>query len=776
MTRSAMPPTFCDQLIRTSLWRWVLVLACLAMLPRPALAQAAKEDPDAELAAARETVEEIEQQLEDKKLGTSTLPDVRRQLLELQQRAEAIVAEQGPLLESAQARLGELGAAAGAAEAPDIAAQRKALQSTASEIDARLKLARLLVVTSEQLADTADTQARERFTAELFDPTDSLLGTRFRSRLAAALPSDSLRLARTWRDFRELVEGRTRWHWLGAAAMLAAAVALRAWLHAFINRAVLERAPPGRLRRSSHALALSVLALLVPGTAALAWLVAVGDAADEPAWTALFAAATGIALFCAYVAGLGRALLSPRQPSWRLPQVSDAVAERLAHAPAWLALTLFVGWLLQRLAGIARVSLSMVIALEALVALALALALVRLISVRRRLLRQAPPAAPRTWWLAALTGTAWLLLVGAIAAMLGGYVALGSFIVGQLIWTLVLLGTGYLLWVFIDDAAAAWAALPPSGSAADELQQAAGLRRGQVAVLASALLRVLVLLVLMVLLLAPFGEGPAQLLTRGLRLREGLTVGELQLRPAAMALAVIVIVVALAVVRLLQRWTALRLLPTTSLDAGMQASLVTLLGFVGSVLAVAMGLSAMGLALNQVAWIASALTVGIGFGLQAVVSNFVSGLILLAERPVKVGDWIALGGLEGDIRRINVRTTEIEMPDRSTVIVPNSEFITKVVRNVTHGVQAQGFVQVRLPMPLDCDAEQVRATLLRAFTEHKEVLQEPPPKVLLDGIEGDKLVFNASGFVSSPRLAAGTRSELLLRLMKELKGSGGSQT
>src|SRR5690606_26008895 len=134
--------------------------------------------------------------------------------------------------------------------------------------------------------------------------------------------------------------------------------------------------------------------------------------------------------------------------------------------------------------------------------------------------------------------------------------------------------------------------------------------------------------------------------------------------------ALLVLALCLLGVRLLKRWLANRYLPTTELDPGMQLSAATLFGYTGIVVAVALALSALGIGLERVAWIASALSVGIGFGLQAVVQNFVSGLILLAERPVKVGDWVSLGGVEGDIRRINVRATEIQMSDRSTVIVP----------------------------------------------------------------------------------------------------------
>jgi potassium-dependent mechanosensitive channel len=199
----------------------------------------------------------------------------------------------------------------------------------------------------------------------------------------------------------------------------------------------------------------------------------------------------------------------------------------------------------------------------------------------------------------------------------------------------------------------------------------------------------------------------------------------------------------------------------------MQTSAATLLGYLGYVLAVSLSLSAVGIGLDRIAWVASALSVGIGFGLQAVVSNFVSGLILLAERPVRVGDWVSLGTVEGDIRRINMRATEIQLGDRSTVIVPNSEFITKTVRNVTHA-NPLGLVQLKLPMPLATPAEDVRALLLDIFHAHPDVLDAPAPNVQLDGIDNGNLVFNATGFVASPRASYGVRSALLFEALKKL--------
>jgi small-conductance mechanosensitive channel len=358
-----------------------------------------------------------------------------------------------------------------------------------------------------------------------------------------------------------------------------------------------------------------------------------------------------------------------------------------------------------------------------------------------------------------------------VVCILVGYVAFGSFLVRQVVWVATVLSATYLLTMLIDDGCSSLLAIVrrkagETGSRGSMLNA-----RSQALVLLSGLSRVAIVLFAITLLLIPFGEGPSEWMARFDQLYTGISIGEAQIRPSSVLLSVLVLVFGFFGVKVLQRWLLTRYLPTTSLDAGMQLSASTLFGYAGYVLIVALSLSAAGIGLERVAWIASALSVGIGFGLQAVVQNFVSGLILLAERPVKVGDWVSLSNVEGDIRRINVRATEIQMWDRSTVVVPNSEFITKIVRNVTHA-NPLGRVQIRLPMPVTTDAEQARALMLGALADHPGVLDEPTPSVLLDGIEGNSLMFVATGYVGSPRLASGIRSDLLFDILGRLRQSG----
>jgi small-conductance mechanosensitive channel len=177
------------------------------------------------------------------------------------------------------------------------------------------------------------------------------------------------------------------------------------------------------------------------------------------------------------------------------------------------------------------------------------------------------------------------------------------------------------------------------------------------------------------------------------------------------------------------------------------------------------------LGFERLALVVSALSVGIGFGLQAITQNFVSGLILLAERPVKIGDWVRIGDQEGDVRRISVRSTEIESGDKSTLIVPNSELITKTIRNMTLA-NPQGRVQIKFQVPLSTDVARLRQVLLDLYAAHPGVQESPPPAFYIDGIEGGMITINSHGHVGSPRNVYAVRSELLFELLVALQAAG----
>jgi small-conductance mechanosensitive channel len=134
---------------------------------------------------------------------------------------------------------------------------------------------------------------------------------------------------------------------------------------------------------------------------------------------------------------------------------------------------------------------------------------------------------------------------------------------------------------------------------------------------------------------------------------------------------------------------------------------------------------------------------------------------------VKVGDWVSLSDVEGDIRRINVRATEIQLGDRSTVIVPNSQLITQNVRNVTRA-GAQGRVRILLPMPLGTDAEAARRQILDALMAHPSTLETPTPLVRLEDVTASAMTFGAVAYVRSPRDVAGVKSDLLFDILKRL--------
>ncbi|SAI67981.1 membrane protein [Bordetella ansorpii] len=766
---------------------WMLCcLLALAALMAAGAVQAqpdAAQDADSRLSQARERIDAIRKGLDGKPVD-SDLEKWRGDVQQVQSQADALAESLAPRLADVTARLNQLGPVSeDAKEAPDVAEQRRQLEKSSSSVDAQVKLARLLSVEASQTAERISAMRRTQFQERLGERRGTFLSATFWRELRNEAPRDLRRVGDLGRDLLAGMSETPAWAWIALAIMLAGLLALRRWLRERLLRLTSTRVPPGRLRRSFLAAALALLGAAVPGAvASLISIALTWSGSLEDDIQALLGDMVGIVCLAGYIGGLGYALLSASRPSWRLLPLPDAVAEGLRWLPSSLAILAVLMWLSQRLPALLNISLTATIALNGLTALALggvlAVALMRG-ERRRRAAAIAEAAAsadagadagqpvpPRPFWVGILVNLAWLALIVSLGGILIGYAALGTFMIGQGLWALIVVSSAYLLSVLLEDGCTTLLA----GRYVDEKTPQSRLRQ-QAAVLLSGASRIAVLMVAAVLLASPFGEGPDELVHRLDLLHRGLQIGEIQLKPGSLLQALLSLALGILAVRVLKRWLTDRYLPTTNFDPGMQTSAATLFGYAGIVFAVSLSLSVLGLGLERVAWIASALSVGIGFGLQAVVQNFVSGLILLAERPVRVGDWVSLGGIEGDIQRINVRATEIQMADRSTVIVPNSEFITKTVRNVTHS-NPLGRVQIRLPMPLATHPAEVRDLMLSAFAEREEILETPAADVYLDGIEGDRLMFNAVGYVSSPRAAYVTRSKLLFEILQRLAEAG----
>jgi potassium-dependent mechanosensitive channel len=212
------------------------------------------------------------------------------------------------------------------------------------------------------------------------------------------------------------------------------------------------------------------------------------------------------------------------------------------------------------------------------------------------------------------------------------------------------------------------------------------------------------------------------------------------------AVASLTLLFGLLVVRGLKRWVRERVMPNTQLDLGLQNSISTGLGYVGGLIVIIIAIMVLGIDFSSIALVAGALSVGIGFGLRTVVENFVAGLLLLIERPVKTGDWIVVGATEGIVKSISVRSTEIETFDRASVIVPNSALIASPVVNWTHKNRIARVI-VKLSTPLAADPRLIESILLACARDSEHVMKHPAPSVVFRSIGEEKLDFELRCFI-----------------------------
>jgi len=189
------------------------------------------------------------------------------------------------------------------------------------------------------------------------------------------------------------------------------------------------------------------------------------------------------------------------------------------------------------------------------------------------------------------------------------------------------------------------------------------------------------------------------------------------------------------------------------------------------VLAVVAAIATAGISLSSLAIVAGALSVGMGFGLRTVVENFVAGLLMLIERPIRVGDWVVIGGTEGTVRRIAVRATEIETFDSAMVIVPNSLFVSSLVTNWTLQ-NRRARLHIKLGVGYDSKTREVQDALLACARAHKQVAAFPAPQALFMDFGDSALIFELRCHVRDTDAYATVRSELLVAIEQAMRERG----
>lgn len=257
----------------------------------------------------------------------------------------------------------------------------------------------------------------------------------------------------------------------------------------------------------------------------------------------------------------------------------------------------------------------------------------------------------------------------------------------------------------------------------------------------------------------------------------GIKLGSVKLVPSHIIMGILWFVLLLTFGRWLKKKLEQDWLPLTSLEASVRVSIATLFGYLAAVVAIMVGLSVIGLDLSKLAIVAGALSVGIGFGLQNITNNFFSGLILLFERPVRMGDYIKIAGAEGFVRKIRIRSTELETWDRTSIIVPNSELLSKSVENLSFHDNI-GRLILPVQVAFEGDPNKVKALLLQAVEGEKELIQDDEkfgltgPWVVFADFQGSTLHFELRGYLRDMHGKTGVASRIRFRIFELFKAEG----
>ena len=724
--------------------------------------------------------------------STAAFEVLREELTRRRAEARTLADRARTLMQPFSAQLTALGLApeGGVAEPHDVAIVRSVIKDLIAGLDSLARQGELAVARFDALIRDIDTLVRDRFAAQLAARGPSPLDLADWPEAAQEVGSAAVRIGdEVVSAIADPISQREREKRL---PLLVAAVAFALILGLWLRRrliALLMRAAPdgaGRGRRVAVGAMIAAARLLLPAASlAIVYFVLRYSGILGPKGAELLGhAASGAATLIA-AQGIAWAYYSPRNPRFRLSRLEDAQAMRAVWLAVGLGVVLFVDKLLVS-GGVAFDYSADTLSVLNFAVLAFgAVFMWGLAGLVRPSVDDMAATKVDADSIAAYTPTnddddpsmigRRLMIFGALAMRLvavasvllslGGYYAASRYLFIPTTKTLGLLAGGMLIFIMIRDGVDAYLSSGTDDAAPSTEQKSGGLR------LLPIFAGFMIFLAMIPQLALIWGARNADLVEAWSLISGGLQMGDVRLSPVDFLTFALVFISVYMVSRLLQTLLRKAVLPNTRLDSGARNAVASFMGYAGFAIAAIAGVSAAGLDLSSLAIVAGALSVGIGFGLQNVVNNFVSGIILLIERPIKVGDWIVVGGTHGTVRKISVRATEIETFDRATLIVPNGDLISTSVMNMTHGNNV-GRAIIPVGVAYGTDVEQVRDILSRISTTHPAVLRYPAPQVLFMQFGADSLNFEIRAILRDVGQVLAVQSHMNYEIEREFRRAG----
>jgi potassium efflux system protein len=714
--------------------------------------------------------DDLERQVAANDTHDAELVEIRLALSELARRLLASSVAFRPRLAEINTRLEQLGPAPvdGKSEPDIVAAERQDLTSAKAEINAVLGLAESLSIRVNGLIEKIGVMRSELFRNVLtkrYSLTDA-----FDDQLLDDVRKEYSSFYRSVSSWLKFVLQYKFESVLAAAffALVAAAILLVGGRRVFgrvFDPDPAEEAPT-YLSRLSVAFWSTLMPSLALGVFLLATLFLFNYfnvlRGDIGVYLSSLAAVIGI-VFC--VNRLANAALAPALPNWRLLAIGSGTARLLVALVTAMAVVTGFNYFLAVVTDTMDSPLSLTIA-RSFVASAVVGVLLILIGLLRE--RDSGWRPWRAWLGYAAIGLGGFIL----ATALFGYIGLATFISTQVVVTGALLVTAYIGFLtsraigqeggFAETSIGRWLA-KKSGTEATTLDQ--------MGLVVSLAINLMILLIFLPLVLLMWGFQPGDIEAWAYGLGAGFSIGSFRFSPTGILTGMVVFAIGYFVTRWFQGWLDGVVMARGRLDTGVRNSIRTVVGYAGLALTALIAISSAGIDLSSFALVAGGLSLGIGFGLQNVVSNFVSGLILLAERPFKAGDWIVAGNVSGTVKKISVRATEIETFQRQSVILPNSELINSAVGNWTHRNKL-GRIEIPVGVAYGSDARKVHAMLLELARDHPLVLKNPEPFVLFTAFGASSLDFEIRVFLADVTNSVIVQNDLRFAIVEKFEAEG----